>query len=100
MTSPFLGGCGMTPAAGTPSLAAAVATGIYDNISGLVMDAGGARRSGVTVVLHSDGTQHGKRWLREADGTIRPSYDTGLCLTVPKAGVRHRREARRGDLQE
>jgi hypothetical protein len=62
---------------------APVATGLYANISGLVMDAGGARRSGVTVVLHPDRSANGRRWLRETDGTIRPSYDTGLCLSVP-----------------
>ena len=49
------------------------------------MDAGGARKSGVTVRVHRDGTANGKRWLREKDWTIRPAYDTRLCLDVPRA---------------
>lgn len=68
--------------------ATVTATGLYANASGLVMDAGSARKSGVTVRVHRDGNTPGKRWLREPDGTIRPSYDTRLCLDVPKARYR------------
>lgn len=69
----------------TMTASTVTATGLYANASGLVMDAGGARKSGVTVRVHKDGTANGKRWLREKDGTIRPAYDTRLCLDVPRA---------------
>jgi len=79
-------GTGAAAARALPLTASAVrATGLYANASGLVMDAGGARKSGVTVRVHKDGTANGKRWLREKDGTIRPAYDIRLCLDVPRA---------------
>jgi hypothetical protein len=69
----------------TTTASTVTATGLYANASGLVMDAGGARKSGVTVRVHKDGTANGNRWLREKDWTIRPAYDTRLCLDVPRA---------------
>lgn len=77
-----------SPVSTARAAAAVTATGLYANTSGLVMDAGGARKPGVRVVVQPDGAARGKRWLMERDGTIRPAYDTRLCLDVPRARYR------------
>jgi hypothetical protein len=78
----------MAQASPGAAAAAVTATGLYANASGLSMDAGSARKPGVIVRVHKDSDRAGKRWLRERDGTIRPAYDTRLCLDVPRARYR------------
>jgi hypothetical protein len=65
------------------SIAASAPEALYAFNSGLVLNAGGARRAGAAVTIASDSDASGERWVRKSDGTIRPSYDQNLCLDVP-----------------
>jgi Ricin-type beta-trefoil lectin domain len=63
-------------------------TPIYAFNSQRVLAVPGNAKSGTKVVIAADSAAKGRSWELNPDGTIRPAYDTRLCLNVPAARYR------------
>lgn len=56
--------------------------------SKLGLDAGHRGRGGAAVMIDTVSGSAGRLWVIARDGTIRPAYDTRLCLNVPHGQFR------------